>query len=199
MPQSTPFTATVWKDSCQVVDEGEAASAWLARALPEAGPLRLVRMHLGSQRPQSKPELLGTNTYTFFADAAPFLIANQASLEDLNRHLTHYNITAVTMERFRPNIVLGDLNAFAEHRIHSLAHNNYQFTLCYPCQRCVIPTIDIDSGLRHPQQQPFSLLAEINAMPDNAKAPAFGENAILASGDNAQIAVGDTLKAQYQS
>jgi len=53
----------------------------------------------------------------------------------------------------------------------------------------VIPTIDINT----PKQQPFALVSGINPMPDNPKAPTFGENAILTSGDGYVIRIGDKI------
>ncbi len=191
-PVTPAFEAKVWKDMCWVLDEGEQASQWLSRALNISQRLRLVRMS-DIQRPQSKPDLLGKETHTYFADAAPFLVTNEASLVALNTHLNTQGIESVTMERFRPNIVVQGLDAFAEHDIKGLANDQYALNHCYPCQRCVVPTIDIETGQRHGQRQPFSMLAEINGMPENAKVPAFGENATLVSGDGGFIHVGDTV------
>jgi uncharacterized protein YcbX len=190
-PPTHAFDAMVWKDTCQVLDEGLAASRWLSQAIG-IDNLRLVRM-AKNPRPQSKPELLGKETQTYFADAAPFLVTNTASLEQVNQQLITAGHTAVPMENFRPNIVLTGLNAFAEHTVQQLFHPQYQLKHCYPCQRCIMPTVNIETGERHAQQQPFSLIADINAMPDNPKAPAFGENAILLKGNGQTIRVGDVL------
>lgn len=194
----TTIKATIWKDQCDVIDEGEAASTWLHEALlmeneKLKGKIRLVRMAPNAQRPQSKPELLGETTTTEFADAAPYLICNQSSLDQLNNQLITINEQAVTMERFRPNIVISGIDAFNEHDIDTLQHADYTLRHCYPCQRCVMTTIDIVRAQRHPQQQPFRLLTKMNTMPDNPKAPAFGENAILLRGENTRIRVGDNL------
>lgn len=195
-PSTDVIEATIWKDTCLVIDEGADASQWLHKALGETTPpLRLVRM-ASTPRPQSQPELLGENTHTYFADAAPFLITNEASLDKVNKQLQTANHHPVPMENFRPNIVLTGIDAFTEHTIKHIHHPHYQFTHCYPCQRCVIPTIDITTGIRHPKQQPFSCIANINAMPNNPKAPAFGENAILQRGDQSTIHVGDVLTAE---
>ncbi len=187
------FTAKIWKDNCQVNDEGKAASDWLTNAIGAPKPLRLVRMANKHKRPQSRPSLLGDTTHTLFSDAAPYLVCNTASLQAINHSLKENDIKPVTIENFRPNIVIEGVNAFAEHQIKGLMHANYKLKLCYPCQRCAIPTIDILSGTRNARQQPFSLLAELNSMPDNEKAPAFGENGILESGENTSIRIGDQL------
>ncbi|MGS2718457.1 MOSC domain-containing protein [Eionea flava] len=193
-PTGTPFDATIWKDTCAVLDEGQAASDWLSAALgiPQ---LRLVRM-AHTPRPQSKPELLGDNTHTYFADAAPYLIANEKSLAEINLQMANNSHAPVPMENFRPNIVLQGLTAFEEHEIAGFEHEFGAYTLShrYPCQRCVMPTVNIETGERHPKQQPFSLIRDINPMPDNPKAPAFGENAILLQGDGEVIRVGDCVK-----
>lgn len=206
VPTGDAFAATIWKDTCQVVDEGDEASEWISRVLHSdlnhqalskistpGGVLRIVRMAPAQQRAQSKPELLGDNTHTLFADAAPFLMTSQASLQAVNQQLQKARLESVSIERFRPNIVMEGVAAFEEHKIHTLQHADYAFKHCYPCQRCVMPTVNIETGVRHSQQQPFSLVADINPMPDNAKAPAFGENAILLRGDQAVIRVGDQL------
>ncbi len=195
------ITAAVWGDTCQVYDEGKAVSDWLTQAIGSEKTLRLVRM-AEDKRIQSKPELTlpefsHLETDTLFADAAPFLTANPQSLERVNQQMLAAGHASVTMEHFRPNIVLDGLPAFAEHQIQTLNHQDYQLRHCYPCPRCVIPTIDVNTGLRHSQQQPFSLIAEINSMPNKAKAPAFGENAILIKGHGQTIRVGDNLTAEY--
>ena len=189
--QKETIKARVWKDHCQVWDEGIEASKWLTEALSSKHPLRLVRMADNCRRPQSKPELLGSDTHTLFADTAPYLICNQSSLDALNQSMQANNFAAISIENFRPNIVLGDIGAFTEHQIAHLESEHIKFTHCYPCQRCAIPTVNIETGQRHPQLQPFSLIADINSMPDNPKAPAFGENAILVNGQGEKIQLGD--------
>src|SRR5256885_10708647 len=51
-----------------------------------------------------------------FADGYPLLVCSQASLEDLDRRLPR----PVPIERFRPNIVLRGLPAWAEDSIDTL-------------------------------------------------------------------------------
>lgn len=192
---SNSFKATVWKDECDVVDEGEAASQWLTEAIGAPDALRLVRLLDGSKRPQSKPDLLGEATTTHFADAAPYLVCNQTSLDAVNESLQKNKFDPVPIDNFRPNILLNGIEAFDEHIISELHHPDYQLRHCYPCHRCAVPTININTGKRHPKQQPFSLISELNSMPDQPKAPAFGENAILTKGADQIIKVGDSLTA----
>lgn len=185
----------VWKDQCKAIDEGEAASQWITKAIGTPKALRIVRMAAGHKRPQSKADLLGETTHTLFADAAPILICNNASLNALNQSLKAHEINPVPMDNFRPNIVIDGVDAFEEHKLDGLFHEDYTLKHCYPCQRCAVPTIDIDTATRHPKQEPFSLLAALNSMPDNSKAPAFGENTIVQKGLGNTISVGDLLKS----
>lgn len=185
---------TVWKDTCAAVDLGDRAAAWITHAGGGDLPLRLVRMTPGFSRPQSAPERYGTDTTTLFADGAPFLVANEASLARLNDVLSDRGIDPVPMNRFRPNIVLRGLDAFAEHGVEALRGPGYEIQPRFPCQRCVITTIDQITGLRDPDRQPFRTLSDLNPMPGKPRAPAFAENAVLASGAGAIIRVGDRLE-----
>ena len=139
-PNSTPLTATIWGDKCEVIDEGQQARDWLAEALGRYNlnsSLRLVRMS-NKPRPQRKPEVLGKQTHTHFADVAPFLVANEDSLAMVNQQLLQHQLSPVTMENFRPNIVLQGITAFTEHRSTGFTHDDYQFKHCFPCKRCII-------------------------------------------------------------
>lgn len=183
----------VWGDVCETVDEGQEVSRWLTAALKSKTELRLVHMAPGFVRPQGKAEQLGEETHTFFADAAPFLIASESSLNALNLELEVRGESPVPMNRFRPNIVLRGLPAFSEHAIPELRSETYGFKLCHPCERCVITTIDQDTAEKNADWQPFNTLKEINPVDGKKPAPAFGHNATLLSGDQATVAVGDRL------
>ncbi|MDN3639026.1 MOSC N-terminal beta barrel domain-containing protein [Simiduia curdlanivorans] len=212
----TPFSATIWNDEVQVLDEGDAVSAWLSDALDglhanepnlaKQKKWRLVRL-ANQPRPMSKPQYLGAQTHTVFADMAPLLIANQASLDALNSALVAKGETPVPMNRFRPNLVITGLAAFAEHRLAGLAGQGYQIRFGYPCERCVMPSIDQMTAAKHPTMEPYITLRDINSMPAygkgeyakpaNPKAAAFGENAYLAHAQSSLLLVGDTFQVLH--
>lgn len=181
----------VWKDECETTDQGEVVSNWLTECLESTEPLRLVSMARDYVRPQGKPDKLGEKTQTLFADAAPFLVANEGSLAQLNGELALRGHEAVPMNRFRPNIVVSGLPAFSEHSSGVLQAENFAFRLCYPCQRCVVTTIDQLTAVKNPGWEPYKTLCDINPMPDNRKAPAFGQNAVLETGAGSIIRLGD--------
>jgi uncharacterized protein YcbX len=183
----------VWGDHCETVDQGEELALWLQSALECDDSLHLVRMKPGFQRPQNRPELLGENTTTFFADAAPYLVANEASLNALNQSLVAAGHQAVPMNRFRPNIIIRGLEAFAEHRLSWLEGEGFRLDFCHPCERCVVTTIDQETAEKHPGRQPFKTLCDINPMPAKKPAPAFGHNAILLQGEQSTLKTGSIL------
>ncbi len=193
---SEVLSATIWRDPCDVVEASEAASAWLNEVLKPAKPLRLVSMADDFIRPQSQPERFGEHTFTAFADAAPYLVANTASLERLNQRLDQQQLTTVDMRRFRPNLVVSGLDAFAEHQVASLLHSDgIALDLRDHCERCIMTTIDPDSAQKDADMEPFKTLIDLNPMPDNPKAPAFAVNAILETPRNLIWSVGDQLSA----
>ncbi len=181
----------VWKDECETTDQGEVVSNWLTEALESNERLRLVGMASNFIRPQGKPDKLGAETHTLFADAAPFLVASEDSLARLNRELIRRGHEPAPMNRFRPNIVISGLTAFSEHSTGNLLGENCTLRLCYPCQRCVVTTIDQLTASRNPDWEPYKTLCEINPMPGGKKAPAFGQNAVLETGAGAMINTGD--------
>lgn len=183
----------VWGDSCRTIDQGRDIARWLSAAVDSAETLRIVRMAAGFTRPQTRPERLGERTHTHFADSAPLLVANEASLEALNRALLRNGEAPVPMNRFRPNITVRGLDAFREHRLATLLGPGYRLQLCHPCQRCKVTTIDQDSAQVHPHWQPYKTLAELNPMPGTKQAPAFGHNAIIDEGLGARISLGDPV------
>ena len=150
-------------------------------------------MATGFTRPQTQAELLGAETHTHFADAAPLLVANEASLDALNRELASQEESPVPMNRFRPNITIRGPGAFQEHELAALAGPEYRLRMCHPCQRCKVTTIDQDSAEKHPHWQPYKTLATLNPMPGTKRAPAFGHNAIIEKGAGARVSLGDRL------
>ncbi|MEM0909488.1 MAG: MOSC N-terminal beta barrel domain-containing protein [Pseudomonadota bacterium] len=192
---SADIDARIWKDTCQTFEPEPSVSQWFTGILQR----KVTLVALSKKRPQSSPERFGENTTTLFADAAPYLVINQKSLLALNDSLSHKALSSVDIRRFRPNIVVdGDMTAFDEHHYNKLLTENYSIELIDHCQRCIITTIDPDTGIKDPKLEPFKTVAEINPMPQNAKSPAFGVNATVTSRqeNGVKLKVGDKLVAQ---
>lgn len=197
--EDTPvFAATVWRDQCEVIEAAAAASAWLTGVLKPPHPLRLVALARDQQRPQAQPERFGAHTHTRFADAAPLLVANQSSLDALNTKLQQRGMDAVEMRRFRPNLVVSGVPAFAEHELSQCRREDgLLLQLRDRCERCTIITVDPERGVTADNMEPYRTLATLNAQPENPRAAVFGVNATAelptGAGDAVLLSVGDRL------
>lgn len=140
-------SASIWQDTVRVVDEGDLVASWFSRFLEK--PVRLVKQHPLDQR-EADPQWLqkwdtqaALQSPVSLADGFPLLIVSEASLEDLNQRLVQRGKDPVTMARFRPNIVLGGLEAFAEDHLRGLRRaDGLTLALVKPCSRCSIPNVD---------------------------------------------------------
>lgn len=188
-----PLQVRVWQDDCAALDEGDEVSRWLSAALDKTESVRLVRMAAGFERPQSQPHRFGADTTTVFADAAPFLVASESSLESLNRELQAQSHAPVPMNRFRPNIVVRGLQPFSEHRVAALGGEGWSIALVDHCVRCLVTTVDQETARRDPAHEPYQTLRRLNPAPREKSPPAFAQNAVLGSGAGARIAVGAAL------
>ena len=189
--------AKVWNDECEVIESHNEASSWLNQVLKPPQPLKLVHLAQNQQRPQSEPERFGYHTQVKFADAAPYLISNEQSINELNKILSQKGKATVDNRHFRPNIVIDGLDAFQEHQVKMLypTDKQYQLQLIDHCERCIITTINPDTAKKNSSLEPLKTLTEINPMPTKAHAAAFGVNAIIKMQKNLQIiSVGDTLR-----
>jgi hypothetical protein len=115
-----------------------------------------------------------------FADGYPVLVCNQASLDDLNTRMPE----SVPMNRFRPNIVLDGLPAWAEDDIDTLCIGDLKLRLVKPCTRCTIPSVDQDSGLISTDPGPVLRRFRFDK---KLRGVIFGENAVIEDGTGCEI------------
>ncbi len=168
----------VWKDACVGVDQGGAAHEWVSRVVGEA--VRLVRVAPDMER-AANPQFAGATPAPLgFPDGYPLLVCNRASLEDLNERLPQ----RIPIERFRPNIVVSGLPAWAEDRVDTLTIGAVTLRLVKPCTRCSIPSLDPLTG--EPSTDPLPVLRKFRF--DRALlGVTFGENAVITRGTGCEI------------
>ena len=188
---------SVWRDTCNAYDEGEAASYWLTDELGywQGKTLRLVRFCSDRKRPVPTKYLHGHEAESAFSDQFPYLITTWDSLKKLNEGLRENGKLEVTMTRFRPNIVVNDIASIENQTSLDLISQdgNYEFGLRKPCKRCKITTINQDSGEIIDFKEPLSTLTSLKFSSENYGA-FFGQNAILLSDQDCVISVGDLLQ-----
>jgi hypothetical protein len=182
------LTVRVWDDPCDGVDQGPEAEEWVTRAVGE--PVRLVRAAPDMQRSASAKFAGATPAPLGFPDGYPVLVCNEASLEDLNGRLP----ARIPMERFRPNIVIRGLPAWAEDRIETLSFGEVTLRLVKPCTRCAIPSIDQQSGQR--STDPLPTLRKFR-FSRQLRGVMFGENAVIVRGVGGEIGCGAAVTATY--
>jgi hypothetical protein len=89
-----------------------------------------------------------------FADGAPLLLISQASLQDLNSRLQ----VPVEMRRFRPNLVVSAAVPYAEDDWRRVAVGEAEFAVAWSCARCIMTTVDPDTGVKDPGGEPLNTL-----------------------------------------
>ena len=121
-----------------------------------------------------------------FADAQPLLLTTTASLAALNDRLGE----AIGMERFRTNLVVSNLIADIEDKWKRIRIGVCELEVSYPCERCVLTTIDPVSLIKHEQQEPLRTLATYRRLEQGGVG--FGINlTVVRAGP---IAIGDTVE-----
>jgi uncharacterized protein YcbX len=128
----------VWSHVGTAVAHPEG-SAWLSALL--GAPHTLVYMP-DDERRAVNPERARPGDIVGFADGYPFLLISEASLAALNARLA----APITMQRFRPNIVVSGCEPFAEDGWARLAVGALGFRGVKRCDRCVVTTVDPETG-----------------------------------------------------
>lgn len=144
---------TVWDDwvGASLAEPGPAQA--LSRFLDT--PVDLVYMAPETFRPVDRV-WVRERRRVGFADGFPFLLVNQASLDELGARLG----AAVDVRRFRPNIVVSGAAPWAEDHWAALTlAGKVRMDLVKPCSRCVMTTVDPDLGTQDPDQEPLRTLA----------------------------------------
>jgi uncharacterized protein YcbX len=187
----------VWDDVVKAYDMGALAAQWFSDFL--GCRARLVRFDPEEKR-LSAPEWAGeVQAENAFSDGFPLLVANQASLDDLNARLVAKGTAPVTMQRFRPNLVLSGLSPFDEDHIDSLEITTEQgavrLRLVKPCVRCSIPNVDPISAQTSPE--PGDTLASFRADARMKGGITFGMNAVIIEGHEHLLRTGQSVAARW--
>ena len=170
---------TVWNDTVNAW-RIEAADQWLKQTVGD--DCHLVQI------PDSEVRVCDQayaqpGDRTGFADGFPLLLISRASLDDLNTRLEH----PVEMRRFRPNLVIDGCDAYEEDTWSEIRIGDVAMRVVKPCSRCVITTVDPDSG-EVSAGEPLQTLATYREKDGKVF---FGQNVI----HNApgELTLGDTL------
>ena len=142
-PRGPRVLASVHKDTLMCPVAEDAVNAWLSEMLGE--PLRLVHCPESARRGVD-PDYATAGERLAFADGFPLLLISESSLAYLNERLP----APAPMDRFRPNLVIRDVEAHAEDQWRRIRVGQTPVRVVKPCSRCVIPSIDQQTAKRDP-------------------------------------------------
>lgn len=192
-PAAAPHEVVVWRSTVLGRDCGDAAAKWMSDWL--AHEVRLVRFDRSRRRECNREYAGDSGAHTMFADGYPILVANSASLHDLNQRLAARGHGALPMDRFRPSVVIDGLPAFDEDHVDTIAVGDVVLRLVKPCVRCQVTTTDQASA--RVGVEPLPTLGEFR-MDAKLGGVTFGVNAIVVAGEGRSIAAGMPAAIEYR-
>ncbi|XP_035953533.1 mitochondrial amidoxime reducing component 2-like [Halichoerus grypus] len=125
-------------------DCGDQAAQWFTSFL-KTDAFRLVQFEKHMKGRPSR-EIFSTSVPNYqvaYPDCCPIMILSEASLADLNTRLEK----KVKMDQFRPNIVVTGCDAFEEDTWDELLIGNAEMKKVLSCSRCILTTVDPDTGV----------------------------------------------------
>jgi uncharacterized protein YcbX len=182
----------VWRSDVRGFDAGDDAARWLSGWL--AREARLVRFDRSVTRHCNRDYVGDSRAHTLFADAYPLLVIGRDSLRDLNDRLAARGEAALPMNRFRPNIVLDGLPAFAEDHLDTIRIGDVVLRPVKPCTRCQVTTTD--QATAQVAIEPLRTLGEFR-MDAKLDGVTFGMNAVVVVGAGRTVATGAPVSVSY--
>ncbi|NP_001355215.1 mitochondrial amidoxime reducing component 2 isoform X1 [Mus musculus] len=127
-------------------DCGDEVAQWFTNYL-KTQAYRLVQFDT-SMKGRTTKKLYPSESYlqnyeVAYPDCSPVHLISEASLVDLNTRLKK----KVKMEYFRPNIVVSGCEAFEEDTWDELLIGDVEMKRVLSCPRCVLTTVDPDTGI----------------------------------------------------
>lgn len=133
------------------------------------------------------PQLLGRTQSTNFPDVHPILIASEASIAELNSRLLQKGADPITIERFRPNVVIKGNAPWSEDSWKLVRFNGSSGSLAdvpsspaldldivARCARCQVPNVNPETAEKH-SRQPWDMLVSYRRVDEGIKfKPCFG-------------------------
>ena len=173
----------VWKDRVLARDAGDGAARQLGEWL--GAPCRLVQFDPARPRYSDAEWTGGLRAANAFSDGFPLLLVNQASLDDLSARAGR----VLPVERFRPNLVVTGLPAWAEDTLQLLQLGPITLRLAKPCTRCSITTVDPLAGTFDGEEP----LRTLRAFRHDARVGGFtfGINLVIEQGIGESLALGN--------
>lgn len=167
----------VWGDVVNAADAGDGVAAALSARLKRK--VRLVYMDDNADR-AADAVWAGPGQPVSFADGFPVLVTSTASLSALNRQIELEGDTSITMDRFRPNIIIENEAPWAEDAWMQVQIGEVILEAAKPCTRCIVTTTDQETGQISDCRQPLQALTALRRSADpRVKGVLFGWNMVV--------------------
>lgn len=173
-------SVTIWDDVCGSVRVSKELDDWFSNAINKK--CSLVYMPDDEKRIVEK-KYINDEHIVSFADAYPFLIIGQSSLDDLNGRLDE----PILMNRFRANFVFTGGSPYEEDSWKDFKIGDLSFKAVKPCARCVITTTNQDTAER--SGEPLKTLSKYRKINNKVM---FGMN--LVCKQTGSISVGNKIE-----
>ena len=174
-----PLFSKVWDDETKVFEVSKATSKWFSGAL--GFECKLVKIVNNGDRKHSSSKL-NTTLNVSLADGYPYLLIGSESLNYLNDKLEE----KITIQRFRPNIVIHSLIGHEEDSFDNFQIGNVKFKNAKPCGRCIMINNDPKNGVV--KKEPLKTLSTYRKVNNSIL---FGTNIMCLN--EGEIKVGDSL------
>ncbi|HEY6142167.1 MAG TPA: MOSC N-terminal beta barrel domain-containing protein [Flavobacterium sp.] len=174
-----PIFSKVWDDESKVVEVNKATSKWFSKRLGFS--CKLVKILNKGDRKHISSKLNQTLNVSL-ADGYPYLLIGSESLDHLNEKLKE----KITIQRFRPNIVISSQLPHEEDTFGTFQIGNVKFKNVKPSGRCIMVNTNPKTGIV--LKEPLKTLSTYRNV-DNLVY--FGTNILCLN--EGIIAVGDTL------
>jgi uncharacterized protein len=164
----------IWDDIVESEFYNNQIDDWFSETLG-------IKCHLVKMPESTKrivDETYAKNKTVSFADAYPFMIIGQSSLDDLNSRMD----TPLPMNRFRTNFVFTGGKPFEEDNWKKFKLGEVVFEAVKPCARCVITTTNQETAER--LHEPLLTLSKFRKVDNKVM---FGMNLVCHSTGNIKV------------
>ena len=183
IPKRGRAEISIWRDRVSACKVGGEVNGALTDFMGE--PIALYKMDRQSQRRVDKNWGQGPVS---FADGYPVLVTTTASLADLSKTAGE----ALSMARFRPNIVIKTHTPWAEDEWAGLTFGESEreedvpmaaLDLVQPCGRCLVTTLDPETGVSMGQGVMKAMIDQRKSNDPRNPGVMFGVNATVKKAD----------------
>lgn len=181
-----PETCYVWSQAVPVHDCGAEVSNWFTKLLIENDSGVKLRLVYYASDVATRPARDSTRAFKVATDAdvgalpdmIAYMLMNQASVDDLNVRVGN---GTVTHSQLRGNFLMINAKAYEEDNFKWVKIGSNIFEVVQPCTRCVMTTIDAETGVQNPNNEPLDTMKKYRQIEDPALRKFVGSSPVMGS------------------